>query len=346
MALPVSTIALALATATTFGLAVRDTLTSDGSRKPHREYADYGRDEAPELDEDDLERMAAERESARRRYAAEEAAREVERRKRREKEVARAEVEEARDKVRDVTALAALFGEKRATFGGVLAGTRLGMPSADFAPKLEALNEVVEPLRAEVPTYDETGGALRWLEIHAGLGCNDLHDKVSEAWGGGARTGRRVAWQDDATSVRVVLDKISDKSCTFRFEPFAPLDRWLARSAAAVVPTALLNRSDADLLAELKRRPTAFAVQAVEDLITWTDLGPATGRFAATMVAVVAGHVVKSIEVTIDPAASSDAILDRLKALYGDYEDVDGIATWKKPYTITFDGQVLTFAVP
>jgi hypothetical protein len=343
MALSPSTIVLGLATASVFGYAVRDQV-KNGKPSPFKEINDeYSYRRSAELDEEQMEeRMAAYREAeqarreARERLEAEQAKLESERTKMR-KEAAEQQMQ--KDKARDVRELSKLFGAARASFGGALAGTRIGMTTAELKPKLEAVNQVTEPLHAQETLFDDAGDVLRSVTIRPGIGCNDLAAKVEEMWGVGKKVGGRTYWSEDASGMRVVLDKSHDRSCQFQFERFAPVDRWLS----STVPSAFLGRSDVELMTEIKRRPTVHGVTMNDTSIIWSDIGVGVGRGGSDFKARVAKGKVTAIEVTVDDG--DEALTARLKAVYGKPVDPEASPlTWTRPYYISWDTSTLTLS--
>ncbi len=325
MALPTSTIAMAVLTCIPFGLAVRDTVRQRFAAQTERERAEpraqlemeraSGRWRAG-VDEQQ-EALAAERDDARRQ--------------------AERELEE-REQAERATAMAGLLGTTPTSLGPLFGDIAIGMTRDQLrerSSQLAAISAVGLRVHAE-------GGARRVQGIvlvphETGTDrqatCDLLRAQLVSRWG-------RPDVEDDevlyylAGSRRASFSRA--KSCHLRIEWYQPADTWIGRSPEAVIALAAIGKPVKALIAQLEERSTAELT--VDDLgagtMTWSDVGVGIGSGRTMLSASVSGGRVTGITAMTAVHANTQAdIMTQLTALFGSASE-DGQWSGKPPVTI------------
>ena len=313
MALPTSTIVMAVLTCIPFGLAIRDTVT--GKTTAHRDVDDDSDDSESEYNAE---------------YAAAEARREAE-------EAATARLDQVRqEQLR--TARRTLFGAEVATLGTGFRSITLGMPEADLRSEEITALEIAASVDVDLLTYDK----VAWIAIkpqRSATGdesselCSTLGEELQDAWGRGQTDdSERRYWVNAATGTRASLDS---EDCELRFERFVAPTAWVTKTRTSIVPIWLVGQSIAKLRQHLAGR-TEF--EDADTSARWLGLGVGAGSGEARFEAFLAKGKVVALTASADTLdATYEEVIAQLTALYGrPLEDDDG-TYWKSRPMIRID---------
>lgn len=311
MALPTSTIVMALVTCVPFGLAIRDTVKGGDAKGRHGgDYEDYA----------ELER---------------ESRHELERIERQER-FERAE-REARAKQ-----WKKLYGVNVASFGGAFDGLWWDMPERQIhraiggslgrferaaGVEIELTNEphlLAIEVRANTPDYDED------QERCAGL-LNDLE----AAWGEGAVDPEwdTVTWFNAELRTRATFRQRD--ACVLRFEQAVSIEAWLDKSPASVVPVWAVGEPVERLQQALGERATLE-----DDVLSWKGPGLGTGTTVTHLTAVIEKGKVRVLSVIAGGIAETTAsVRAHLTSMYGAPRETDDAFEWKKKPPIRLGGE-------
>jgi len=315
MALPTSTIVMAVLTCIPFGLAIRDTVT--GKPTTHRDVdGDDDRDDSGY----DAE------------YAAAEARREAE-----EAETARLE-QIKQERLR--SSRRSLFGAEVATLGTGFGGITLGMPEADLRSEAITTLEVATSVDVELLPNVTLDGLVIQAERGASDDeksemCSRLGEDLREAWGKGLTDDyERRYWVNPTTSTRASIHP-GDDDCKLRFERFVAPKDWVNKTRTSHVPVWLVGQSIAKLRQHLAGRSE---LDDTDPSVRWLGLGVGAGSGEARFEAYLARGKVIAITVRADTLeATYEEVLAQLTALYGEpLEDDDGLH-WKGRPAIRID---------
>ena len=302
-----STIVMGLLTCVPFGLAIRDTVTGDNGGSGARAAYD---DETY----DDHESSAA---FEARMRALEEAEAEEERLE----EAARAERAQQ---------LVSLYGAEPASLGPAFAGIRLGVNEAELdGAALAGLYRTGRSTGTKIDLEAVTGIVHR-IVIDPALGaseddeealCEALDQRLRTAWGEGTERDERRQWAHPLSGQRATL--ITDPSCRYVVERYAPVTAWLGKDKAAVVPVWAIGQPAQRLLDVLGDR-----AQVDDDAIMWRGPGLDGGLGDTTLTAYTERGKVVTLEAGSDGVPS--ALARQLTTTYGEPVDADDeVARWK-----------------
>jgi len=316
MALPTSTIVMAVLTCIPFGLAIRDTVTG----KPT-----VGRDDPFDGDDDDSAEYDAE-------YARAEARREAE-----EAETARLE-QLTQERLR--TARRALFGAEVATLGTGFGGIALGMKEADLRSEPISSLEVAASVDIELLP----NGTLDRIVIEAERGaadddkaemCARLGEDLREAWGRGLTDDyERRYWVNPVAGTRASLHPVDD-DCKLYFERFVAPNVWINKSRTSVVPVWLVGQPITKLRQHLAAL-TEFDDTDAE--VRWLGHGVGAGMGETRLVAYLAKGKVVALTAAVDTlSATHDQVLEHLTSLHGEPAEHDEGLGWKTRPAIQLD---------
>ena len=308
MALPTSTIVMAVLTCVPFGLAIRDTVHGTAPAAHGGDDDDDGDGDSQDDNSDDA-RMEAERAAG-------------------EAETERLERAEQAKKEKLRTARRDLFGAEVATLGSGFRGLTLGMPESEIRSetisRLEAAASVdIEPL----PNV-----TLDWLTITA-EDCDKLGQDLQEAWGRGKTEDYESRyWQNPTTGTRASFDPAT---CELTFERFAEPTAWVTKTKTSVVPVWLVGQSIAKLREHIGARSV---VEPSEPSVRWLGLGVGTGSGEARFEAFFAHGKVVAVVATADTFESTrDEVVEQLTTLYGPPIADDEGVHWRSRPAIALD---------
>jgi len=297
---------MALLACVPFGLAIRDTL-----RAPAR----------PDVAHDDDDQLAKE----------EAAQAELET----EREAARQAAEQQAQAARKA-ALSELLGAEPATLGAALDGLRLGERDRQVMDQVLARFEATRTMRDYAVAFrgvDE----LRGIDITPSgddrdAACTDLQDRLTEVWGEGQYDAgiEGTHWANAARGQRATLTDAG--TCTVTIENFVPVASYVSKASTSTIPLWAIG-SPAKKLAD--RLPGAAHDG---DTLTWETAGVGAGLGTTKLMARVAGGKVTSIAAyTETTPATSDALAEQLRTLYGEPADDGGRLVWARKPSITLD---------
>jgi hypothetical protein len=311
MALPTSTIVMAVLTCVPFGLAIRDTVNGPPA-VVRGDDSDYG-------DMDDEEEVDYAAENARR--EAEEAA-----------EAAEEQLEEAKKEQRRVSRRS-LFGAEVATLGSGFSGISLGMAESEI--RLTTIRTLETETAVDVELL--SNGTLDWILVKAEEDsseddseelCSGLGQDLKDAWGAGQTEDydSRV-WVNPTTGTRASLANVD--GCRLSFERFAASKDWVTKAQTSVVPLWLVGQPIKKLREHLGTRSE---LDESEPSVRWLGLGVGFGSGEARFEAhYVKGKVVAVVATTNTFDATRDEVAAQLTSLYGaPVQDDDGNLLWKK----------------
>lgn len=313
MALPTSTIAMAVLTCVPFGLAIRDTVTG---KAPIVRSDDSGYD-------DDVD------------YAADNARREAE-------EAAEAEAERLEEAKKEALRVArrTLFGAEVATLGSGFSGIALGMNELEIRSETVTALETATEIDLELISNE----TLDWVVVKAEDRaseedndelCSNLRQDLQDAWGRGqGEDYERRYWTNTISFTRASLS--SADGCRLSFERFAPVKTWVNKAPTSVVPVWLVGQPIKKLREHIGSRAV---VDEAEPAVNWLGLGVGTGsgvsRFEASF---VKGKVVSITVATDTTDATREEVAAQLTALYGTpVEDDEGVLRWKSRPALQLD---------
>ncbi|HVK82963.1 MAG TPA: hypothetical protein VM513_02600 [Kofleriaceae bacterium] len=324
MALPKSTIVMAVLTCVPFGIAVRDHF----SEKEGRGY-DSG-DEDDDFDEADIDLESLERESkaARDEYEAE---------RRREQE----RVAERKAGLADLANL--LFGNEPASLGRPFGAIKLGMTDAE----LDKQEDTVVVVRAFADPYDigvtfhADSGVLDGITLESNGStesgeqlCEVLGETLDTRWPEHARVRGTTVWVGKGQ--RVELSGSYD--CKVEIHQAVAPAAWIAKSGS-VVPVAMIGKPHAELVKSLS--PQRVDLSDAEYSISWKGPGLGAGTGATALDAFIRNGKVVAITAAVNIDDTTFAALERqLEAAFGPAKERDGEPVWgsKVPVTITVAG--------
>ena len=312
---PISTIAFALASCATFGLAIRDTMTDkhghrraildDDELATRRELERVG---APEVD--GAAELEADRQEADRRMS---------------------ERSQMLDRV---------FGAEVATLGVAFDGAVLGGPVDAVDPRVRERLERVGVAVSLDSSVDHTVYAIGVSARGVQQECETFTSHLVEAWGVSqvARAGR--VWLNPANAQRSVL-----RDCELRFEAYRPVATWLDRSQRSVVPMWAVGQPASKLRAKLQRGEGVLQVldgSSPEHLV-WTAVGVGIGAGPTKLDALVRNGTITGLTASVAiGAATQDEIIARISELTG--KKPDDTLLWKSNPPIAIEeGPLETF---
>lgn len=312
MALPTSTIAMAVLTCIPFGLAVRDTVRQRSAAQTERE-----RIEQRERFDEQQEALAAERDYARRQAERE---------------------REERDQAERAAAMSGLLGTTPTSLGPLFGDIAIGMTRDEMherSSQLAAIVAVGFRVHAEGGAGRVQGIVLVPHGTDRVATCDLLRAQLVTRWG-------RPDVEDDADlyyiggSQRAIFSRAT--SCHLRIEWYAPADTWIDRSPGSVFPLAAIGKPVKALITQLEARPLAELM--VDDLgadgtMSWSDVGVGTGTGRTILSASIsAGRVTGITATTWISTNTHDDIMTQLTALFGARSDDGG---WTGKPGITLD---------
>jgi hypothetical protein len=309
MRLPTSTVVMALLACIPFGLAIRDTLREPAPPDVDQHDGDEDGDGAVQLAKDEAEQ--AEREAAR--------------------EVAEQQAQAARK-----TALSDLLGAEPATLGAVLGAIQLG--ERDHQVMQRVLDRFAAERSAKAYAVAFHGAdELRGVEITPSgddrdAACTDLQARLTEVWGEGQYDAgiEGTHWANAARGQRATL--IEAGTCTVTIEKFVPVASYLSKAATSTIPLWAIG-SPAKKLAD-----SLPGAEHADDTLSWETAGVGAGLGTTKLMARVGGGKVTSIAAYTEMApATSDAVTEQLRTLYGEPTDDHGRLVWSKQPSITLD---------
>jgi hypothetical protein len=306
MALPTSTIVMAVLTCIPFGLAIRDTVNGKVPAPRDDGDSDYAGDSDDYVAE----------------YARAEALREAE-----EAETERLEQQE-QERLR--TARRDLFGAEVATLGSGFRGISLGMPESEMRSEAFTALEVATRVDIEPLANDK----LDWIMIKPDRDasedesselCDKLGRDLQEAWGRGQTEDyERRYWVNPTTGTRAWLQP---EECQLSFERFAEPKAWVTKTKTSIVPIWLVGQSIAKLREHIGTRAE---FEDTESSVRWLGLGVGTGSGEARFEAFLAkGKVVAITAATSTFETTRDEVTELLTAMYGPPIDDDEGVHWK-----------------
>lgn len=310
MALPTSTIVMAVLTCVPFGLAIRDTV--NGTAPVARgDDGEYGSD-----DSDDYEAEYAAAEARRVALEAEEEATE---------RLEQAQHEQLR------VARRSLFGAEVATLGSGFDGISLGMNEDDIRlPAVAALENATD-----VDVELLSNGTLDWIlikpeddasEDDSSELCTELGQDLQDAWGRGKTEDyERRYWVNPIAKTRVSLSAAD--GCRLSFDRYAEPKDWVSKAKTSIVPIWLVGQPIAKLREHIGTRTE---LENTDSEASWLGLGVGTGSGEARFQAHLAKGKVVAVTAAADTLdATREDIVAQLTALYGaPIEDDDGVH-WK-----------------
>lgn len=316
MALPTSTIVMAVLTCIPFGLAIRDTVTGKlPVATGEKAYAADGYE-----DED---------------YAADNARREAE-----EAEEAAATRREEAKKEQLRVERRTLYGAEVATLGSGFAGLSLGMAESDIRSETVTALEV----KARVDVELLANYTVDWITLTAERDaaedessefCSTFGADLQEAWGRGQTEDYETRYWVNATTGTRASFSTSD-GCKLSFERFVEPKAWVNKTRTSLVPLWLVGQPTAKLREQLGPRGGDF--DNTERQVRWLGLGVGTGSGETRFEAHLAKGKVVAITATADTfEATRDEIIAQLSTIYGPaIEDDDGVH-WKSRPAIKVD---------
>ncbi len=310
MALPTSTIVMAVLTCIPFGLAIKDTVSG-------KQTAQRDRDRWDDDGHDDNGDSAYDAE-----YARAEAAREA------------AEAEEERLEALKTEKLAVarrtLFGAEVATLGSGFGGTRIGTPGADVDMSMLAELQRATSVRVGVISIAKVNGILIEPTSDADDDekaelCRSLSSELQAAWGNGETDDYSSRyWINPTTSIRA---SIHPEDCKLVFEPFTPTKAWINKTKDSVVPVGLVGQPFAKVAAAVG---TTTELEPGELVKSWERPGVGLGLFSTNFEAyVVNGKVVAITASARTLEVTRNEVQEQLTELYGEpVEENEGLR-WK-----------------
>jgi len=316
MALPTSTIVMAVLTCVPFGLAIKDTVS--GTETKHRDRDSW------ESDSDDDDRDTDyDAEYARAQAATEAAEAEEER------------LEQLKTE-KQSAARRTLFGAEVATLGSGFSGIKLGMPEDDMRTEVSTALEERTGMRVALLA----NGTLDWITVSADPDdddtyslCSKLRTEIQAAWGNGITEDYDTRyWINPTTGTRASL---RSEGCVLSFERYAAPKDWITKTPTSMVPVALVGQSVKKLAEHIGTRSE---IEPEETSVRWLGLGVGAGIGEARFEAIYLKGKVVAIVTTVNTLeATRDEVIEQLTALYGKpVEDDEGGYRWKRP-AITLD---------
>jgi hypothetical protein len=305
MRIPPSLIIMSLATATPFGLAIRDTLT----KKPViDEDSSWGAldGRSSRHDREDYERYEA--------------------------EIAREAAEKAEKRTEAADRFSLLFGTKPATLGALFDGIHLGADSSSFQPEDARVRIERESEKGFISvSFDTDATLLRSIAVtistndydsSANEMCRSLHDKLVTAWG----PGTNGSWLDETHRQRVHLSQ--DPVCELTFDRALPPAEWLA-----ALPMNLIGKSENALDDYATNSAISFEERG-DDIARWYIPSMGTADGTTEILAMIEKHKVVGLRVSgvgdFDSiVAVRDALTKQLKVQPKHEGDDDTVSTWK-----------------
>ncbi|MBA3391904.1 MAG: hypothetical protein H0T89_04625 [Deltaproteobacteria bacterium] len=313
MALPTSTIAMAVLTCIPFGLAVRDTVRQRTAAQTERERIE----QRARFDEQQ-EALAAERDYARRQAERE---------------------REEREQAERAAAMSGLLGDSPTSLGPLFGDIAIGMSGEELYTRSTQLAAITAlGFRVHVEGRDHVPSIV--LVPRRGSSddlCDQLSAQLVTRWGRpDAEDDEELFWVTGARRASFWRSA----TCKLRFERYAPPESWIDRSTDSVVPIAAIGKPAKALAAQLEQR-LFVAVSVEDDSVVWSDVGVGTGSGRTSLVANVSGGRVTGILATTRVSTNTqDDIIAQLTALFGPRAD-DGNWTGKPPVTLdVYDGHL------
>ena len=305
MRLPTSTVVMALLASVPFGLAIRDTLRA----KPTPEVDQYPGDE--DGDGAAQAELETEREAAR--------------------EAAEQQAQAARK-----AALSELLGAEPATLGPAFGAIQLGERDHAVMDRVLARVDAAPTLYGYAVAF-RGADQLRGIEIKPSGGdldaaCEDLQARLSEVWGDGQYDAgvEGTHWANAARGQRATLSDAG--TCTVTIETFVPVDSYLSKAATSTIPLWAIGSPAKKLIDSVP------GAEHADDTLTWETAGVGVGLGTTRLTArIVRGKVTSIAASTETSPATSDALTEQLRTLYGDPHDDDGRLVWSKKPAITLD---------
>ncbi|MBA3455081.1 MAG: hypothetical protein H0T42_18470 [Deltaproteobacteria bacterium] len=317
MALPTSTIVMAVLTCIPFGLAIRETVngvpatargeyaTADSSYDEEEYAADNARREAEEAAEAELERLKE--------------ARKEERRKARQ----------------------ALYGAEVATLGSGFAGISLGMEEVDVRSQTITALEAATQVDVELVWNDKLDRIF--IKPHRDADaderselCDSLETDLRDAWGRGETDdyeGRYWVHEPAGTRASLTLDTVGP--CRLDIERFAMPREWANKTKLSIVPMWLVGQRVAKLrehLGPLQKLETS------DESVRWLRMGVGLGSGETRLEAIVVkGKVVAITATTNTLETTRDSVIEQLSSLYGTANHEDDGVHWKSRPAIKLD---------
>lgn len=295
MALPTSTIVMALLTAVPFGLAIKDTVTGTSAY-------DARSDEEREKDEA-LEALEREYED-----------------------------QQQQKKVDLEASLEQLIPTARKAIIG-LPGYDLGQPTPEESSAQARLERVAYALISTTKNSDAklNSVTISFPQYMSDENiCLRVSQRLEDAWGSSSRTygnsSSRKHWATTSPQQRATfIDPDGDERCAIVVEEFAGPLHFVTKTEASVVPLWAIGKS-ADKLAE-KLGPDAYSD---DTQIRWTGIGYGEGYGGTELYArSVKGKIVTVTAKFQTSAVSARALVDKLVADHGEPTVTDP-AVWEK----------------
>lgn len=324
MPVPTSSLIFALAAAVPFGLAIKDTVTG----KYDLPQPIFDENSGALVEEDGDEEL---RSQALEEY-----------RQRRNLEEAQREVELATERAAQKKELEGVFGVEIATIGSRFDHLKLGEPKS------------TTDLSALYPGHDvallDDGINTHTLFIRVDSDsavCDLLDEALADAWGTSKGESYHKVWVNQAIGQRAILE--SSSHCTLTFEKIAPIESWLAKTPASLVPMAMIGRPAKQLRDALGARVSVLQEGGANDPFSWVAPGLGTGSGTTAITAYVkAGRVVGLLASTTIDDATNDLVVERITTLTGkqpmaNEDDLDAPRTWKTTPKIVLEGDSQIF---
>lgn len=317
MALPRSTLVLAVATCIPFGLAIRDTAAGK-YRVEARALESFHDHDEDDGDDDEIDyrevaaRRALEEEDNRRAIAEYEARQEAEREERNKR-------------------ITALYSAEVALPGSAFASIRLGDPAGK--------SEVESTPDVQLMLHDDgvTSYSL-WLRLqHRDEGdCQVLERGLRQTWGEPRSLNNRSVWLNQPALHRAIW---SSETCELSFERIVPVESWLGRSAAFPISFSVIGKPVKQLLESLG---PLTADTVADTQITWTVRGIGYGRGGTQVIADVRNGRVAALFVNLETdIETQEQLSDQISKLVGREPEIPAdrptVSVWKTTPRIEFD---------
>ena len=169
--------------------------------------------------------------------------------------------------------------------------------------------------------------------------CAAMSDRLDAIWHDpeAAENGATI-WRDSSTHQRAVF--LHDKpECTFALATYVPVEQWVDRSPASIVPLWAVGQRVDRLQAALGDR----AHSSEPDSIEWVSPGPGASTDVTRLVAEVEdGRVVAVTAWSMTTADTTDSITRQLVKILGPAATRGATWTWTghPPVTVTFDNGI------
>lgn len=296
MAIPKSTIVMAVVVCVPFGFAVRSSLEADDEEKAIAELEKFGDDQARKAEAEERERAAAEA------------------------------LDDEKRKQLATEALRELYGAEPATFGSAFDGIKLGGPDVSSEQRAR-LTELEDKIGFSIDGQVLGGKLVAVTAISED--CTTLEGQLIRVWGEGENNEMEDRhWVHPIQQQRATLAHEGDDECWLLFEPYATVDQWFNKTRTSVVPLWALGKTRDNLVKMLAER-----VESDENNeISWQAPGLGHGAGATHLTAAHEnGKIIRVVAMTDAVALTVSDLTEHLTKLHGPPAEDEPLTWSRKP---------------